>query len=548
MDKKELIPPVDSERRRILFGGAGLVASALLLVGCRRRGGEAEGGGGGMKPAESGSRYVGIDGRDYRIAPPQGVARELTIEARPAELEIAPGRVVKAWTYDGKFPGTELRVRQGERLRVVVRNNLPEDTSVHWHGITQRGTNNMDGVPGVTQQPIKPGDTFLYDFVASEAGSYMFHSHSGLQLDRGLSAPLIIEPARETLQYDRDYVVTIDDWLEGSPDDAYAKLKRGEMQGGSAMPGMGSSGEMGKMPGMASEEEKGASNGGKHGEASPSAQMEEGADVNYSTFVINGRAPEAPVEFMTKRGERVRLRLINPSGSTMYRVAVGGHRMTVTHSDGMAVKPIEVETLEIAMGERYDVLINADNPGVWAIVAISTDEPMRGARALLRYSDARGTPEKALPINARPEELNGRRLNYNQLVSAEDETLSTKREPDRRIEVVLGGQMMPYDWTINGKLFAAAEPFEVRAGERVRVSMVNDSLMRHPMHLHGHSFRVLSNGTSAGAPPLKDTAFIEPNKGTLTFEFIADNPGDWLFHCHHAYHMEAGMARIIKYV
>jgi FtsP/CotA-like multicopper oxidase with cupredoxin domain len=176
---------------------------------------------------------------------------------------------------------------------------------------------------------------------------------------------------------------------------------------------------------------------------------------------------------------------------------------------------------------------------------MSTDEPTRGARALLRYVDARGT--NVPPKNTLPDELNGRLLNYRQLVAADGEPIAQGRDADRRIEVVLGGGMIPYEWKINGKLYPAAEPFEVRAGERVHVRMVNDTLMRHPMHLHGHSFRVLTNGTPE-ALPIKDTAFIEPNKGTLAFEFFADNPGDWLFHCHHAYHMEAGMARVIKYV
>jgi len=525
---------VDLSRRALIFGGAGLIASAAF-PGCRS-----------STPPESDiprTRNIGIDGRDYRGTPPQGQAREFMIEARPAEVEIASGRVVTAWTYNGRLPGTELRASQGERLRIHVRNGLTESTSVHWHGIPQSGTNNMDGVPGVTQEPIKPGEVFIYDFVASEPGSYMFHSHSGLQLDRGLFAPLIIEPRQETLQYDREYVLCFDDWLDGSPDEAYAKLKRGEMQGQNSMPGM-TGGEMGGTNGV---ETEGTSGGGKSGAGSQAVQMEEGADVPYQTFLVNGRAPGSPAEFETRRGERVRLRFINPSGSTMYRIAVGGHKMTVTHADGFPVEPVEVDTLEISMGERYDVIINADNPGIWAIVAISTDEPERGARALLRYQDAHG--RQAPPINAKPDELRGRLLNYTQLVALEGEPIAA-REPDRRIEARLGGQMVPYEWAINGKLYPA-ESFEIRAGERVRVSMVNESMMRHPMHLHGHSFRLLPPRgvpVTSTLPPFKDTAYVEANGGKLDFEFTADNPGDWLFHCHHAYHMEAGMARVFKYV
>lgn len=522
----------DLTRRAIVIGGASLIASATL-VGCREM---------ATKRPASGNRNIGIDGRDYGVVPPQGPAREFAIEARPAEVEIASGQCVVAWTYDGQLPGTELRVRQGERLRISVRNGLPQDTSVHWHGLPQRGTNNMDGVPGVTQDPIRPGATFVYDFLAEPAGTFLFHSHSGLQLDRGLYAPLIIEPKREALAYDREYVIALDDWLNYSPEEAFAKLKRGEIHGGGSMPGMTGS-EMGAPPVIRTE---GASGGGRYGAGSQAEQMEEGADVAYATFLINGRAPEAAPEFETRRGERVRLRLINSSGSTIYRVAIGGHKMTVAHADGLAVKPVEVDALEIAPGERYDILVSADNPGAWPIVAMSTDEPARGARASLRYDDARVS--SAPPAGAVPEELKGRLLRYDQLLAAEDASMLPARDPDRRIEVALGGQMMPYDWKINGKLYPEAEPFEVRAGERVRVRMVNDSLMRHPMHLHGHSFRVLTSSAQGGAGPFKDTVIVEPNKSTLEFEFMADNPGDWFFHCHHAYHLEAGMARVFKYV
>ena len=522
-------PEVDLSRRAVLVGGASLVVGSLL-AGCGR----------GERDSRSPGRNVGVDGRDYRVPPPEGPAREFHLEAQPAEVEIARGRRALAWTYDGKLPGTEIRVREGERVRITLKNGLPQDTSMHWHGMHQRGTNNMDGVPGVTQEPIRPGQTFVYDFRAEPAGTFLFHPHSGLQLDRGLYAPLIVEPHRETLSYDREYTIMLDDWLDGSPDEAYAKLKRGEVQHGAA--GGKAAGEMGEMPGMASE---GASGGGRAGAGSMSAQMEEGADVAYSTFLINGRAPEAAPEFEVKRNERVRLRLINPSGSTIFRFAVGGHRMTVTHSDGFAVEPVEVDALEIASGERYDVLVLTDNPGAWPIAAVSTDEPTRGARAVLRYKEA-GVSSPP-PPHVLPEKLKGVLLNYGQLAAAD--RAGRADNPERRIDLRLGGQMMPYEWTINGQLYPQAAPLELRAGERVRVSMVNESSMRHPMHLHGHSFRLLPGGDQgAAAPPFKDTAFIEAGGGSLDFEFLADNPGDWFFHCHHSYHLEAGMARVFKYV
>lgn len=510
---------VDLTRRAIIVGGASLLATTLF--GCRA-----------TNQRGANNRNVGVDGRDYAAQPPTGAAREIFLEARETEIEIAPGKVVRAWTYDGKLPGTEIRVREGERVRIALKNNLPEETTIHWHGLFQRGTNNMDGVPGVTQQPIQPGATFVYDFRAEPAGSFLYHPHFGLQIERGLVGTFIIEPKRETVSYDREYTLMIDDWLDGSPDEAFEKLRRGEMQGMK----MDETSAMSEQPAINSE---GASGGGKTGANSPPMQMEEGADVAYRTFLINGKPPENPAEFLVKSGERVRFRIINPSGSTVYRFAVAGHKLTVTHADGFAVQPVETDALEIAPGERYDVFVTATNAGAWTIAAMSADEPQRGARAVLRYAD---TAAQNPSVKDLPKELNGRLLNYAQLVALEADNFPNNA-PERLIDLTLGGQMMPYVWTINGKTYPA-EPLEIRAGERVRLRMKNASLMRHPMHLHGHSFRVL-NGSNA--PPFKDTAIVEPN-GSLEVDFLADNPGDWAFHCHHAYHLEAGMMRLVKYV
>lgn len=510
---------VDLTRRAVIIGGASLLATALFGCGTTNQKGAI-------------TRNISAGGRDYTIQPPTDAAKEIFLEASETEIEIAPGKIVRAWTYDGKLPGTEIRVKEGERVRITLKNNLPQETTIHWHGQTQRGTNNMDGVPGVTQAAIQPGASFVYDFRAEPAGSFFYHPHVGLQIERGLVGAFIVEPKRETVSYDREYTIMIDDWLEGSPDDAFEKLKRGEMQS-ETMSGMksGDMEESGAKP-------EGASGGGKYGANSEAMEMEEGADV-AQTFLINGKPPENPAEFTVKSGERVRFRVINPSGSTIYRFAVGGHPLTVTHADGIAVQPVEVDALEIAPGERYDVLITARNAGAWTIAAMSADEPQRGARAVLRYADSGATANPS--VKDLPKELSGRLLNYGQLAALEPAI--AENAPERLIDVTLGGQMSPYVWTINGKTHPA-EPFEIRAGERVRLLMKNQSLMRHPMHLHGHSFRVL-NGSNA--PPLKDTVIVEPNR-SLEIDFFADNPGDWAFHCHHAYHLDAGMMRVIKYV
>ncbi|MDQ3567531.1 MAG: multicopper oxidase family protein [Actinomycetota bacterium] len=474
--------------RRGFLGLAGLGAGALVVGGC-----------GVLTPGKQGA--------------PSSAARvvERTLEAAPLDLELG-GRVAQTWGYGGGVPGPEIRLKQGETLRVRVRNRLPESTSVHWLGVPL--PNAMDGVPGVTQEPIKAGGQFVYEFRADDPGTYMYHSHTGLQLDRGLQGPLIVEPKQEPLSYDREYVLMLDDWLdgvEGTPEDTYEKLRSGEGE-------MADMQDMGGMEGM----------GG--GEPAP--------DVKYPVYLINGRLPESPEELEVSRGDTVRLRLINSSASTIYRAALQGHRMTVTHADGQPVEPITVDSLRIGMGERYDVLVEADNPGTWQLAATPEGAP-KTARAVLRYKGSAAPPP---PDGFEPPELGGRTLSYDLLKAAPGVEGVETGQPDRVVPVTLKGDEKTYVWTINGQAFPNADPIVVGRGERVCFAMENKSMMPHPMHLHGHFFRV-DNDTGRG--PLKDTVLVEP-KGRLAFDWLADNPGDWAFHCHQAYHQEGGMMRMVK--
>ena len=268
-------------------------------------------------------------------------------------------------------------------------------------------------------------------------------------------------------------------------------------------------------------------------------------DVAYSTYLINGRAPEAAPEFQVKRGERVRFRVINAGGATVFRVAVQGHKLTVTHTDGFPVHAIEVDAFEISPGERYDFLITANNAGAWAIAAAPTGEPRRAARGVLRYSDAPGALNP--PVDFLPDELDGEVLDPDDLMSPDDLDFPPAGEPDREIDLVLSGSRRSYEWLINGQK-GLDDPFEIRSGERVRIVIRNRTMMWHPMHLHGHSFRVV-NGGQTRQGPIKDTILVQPtmHRG-VEFDFLADNPGNWLIHCHHAYHLAAGMERLFKYV
>ncbi|MCK9530642.1 MAG: multicopper oxidase family protein [Gammaproteobacteria bacterium] len=441
--------------------------------------------------------------------------------AAEGEVEVASGQPYKAWLYNGELPGPAIRVKEGERLVVTVENRLPSGTTVHWHGIPV--PNAMDGVPGLTQEPIAPGERFIYEFTAAPAGSYIYHSHVGLQLDRGLYGPLIIEEKTPHISYDREYTLVLDDYLPGPPSPLEELASRGEGTGmgpGMMGPGMMGPGMMG--PGMMG---PGMMGPGMHG-------MMGGFIVPpYAGLLINGRLPSDAPAFEVRQGERIRLRLLNPAGATTFHFAVAGHRLTITHADGQPVEPSEVDALFIGMGERYDVLVQASNPGVWFMEATPVESNSPPARAVLRYS---GTKAKTAPESVGP--IGGLQFHSAYLRALSPFSSGT---PDRVFDLILSGRSAT-QWTLNGQAWPDTEPLLVRSGERIRFRMSNRSLMLHPMHLHGHFFQV------GGA--VKDTVLVPPHMGQVDFDFIADNPGRWFFHCHNIYHMESGMAREVRYV
>lgn len=420
-----------------------------------------------------------------------------TLRAEPLSLDLA-GTFVATWGYNGTVPGPEIRLKQGELVKITLQNRLPDPTTVHWHGLFL--PNAMDGVPDVTQPAVESDGSFEYEFAAPDAGSFMYHAHVGHQLDRGLYGAFIVEPRTETLSYDREYTVLLDDWRDGV--DATTHGHTSDVAESDAV-------------------EEGANPGPKVGGRS------------YPMVLVNGRPPADPRSFEVRSGERIRLRVMNIAADTGFRFAIGGHRMTITHTDGMAVEPVEVDALRLGMGERYDVIVQAANPGAWQLGVLP--EAKRGfGRAVLRYLDASATG--APPADMRPAELDGRIVSYAELSYAGERQLPD-RAADRTHDLVLTTNKM------NGKSFPDAEPLQVADGEWVRVTMRNDSEMWHPMHLHGHHFRVV---TPTGRGPLKDTMLVAAGE-TAAFEFQSNNPGEWIFHCHNHYHMDKGMARVFSY-
>ncbi len=469
-----------------------------------------------------------------------------TVRPGPSEADAS-----RTWVYDGTFPGPELRVEEGEILRVDVANRLPEGTTIHWHGVPV--PNAMDGVPGVTQEPIAAGSTFAYKFRAEPAGTYFYHSHVGLQLDRGLLGPLIVEEREPHVEYDREYTLVFDDYLVGDPQPASGSGGGGP--GGTGGMGGADGGMHGGAGGMGGGTDGSGTGGGMDGSGmggGPSGSGMGGTDGGsmmgdrrppYAGLLVNGRLPADSPTLPVSDGERVRLRFVNAASATAFRVRLAGHRLNVSHADGRPVEPVAVDEFVFGSGERYDAVVEADNPGAWELRADAVSGTERPARAVLRYDGRAGTP--AAPRSG------GRQLRYADLRAIEP-LEGLDGTPDRTFDLTLSGAMGGMGgmggmgetggssaWLIDGQAYPDADPLTVREGEHVRVRVVNHSPVVHPMHLHGHFFRV--------GDAVKDTVRVPSHMGELTFDFVADNPGEWLFHCHTLYHLEAGMARVVRY-
>jgi FtsP/CotA-like multicopper oxidase with cupredoxin domain len=261
-------------------------------------------------------------------------------------------------------------------------------------------------------------------------------------------------------------------------------------------------------------------------------------DVLYPLYLVNGRTPKAPAVLTARPRQRARLRIINAGADTAFRVALGGHRLTVTHADGFPVRPVTGDALLIGMGERYDVLVELGD-GTFPLVAVAEG---KGDQALAVVRTSRGATPRP---DVHPDQL-GRRLITVADLQAVAEVDLGKRTPHRTHRLVLEGDMENYRWTINGQTMHGATPFEVRSGERVRLVFENRSMMFHPMHLHGHTFQLQRAGNQPPGPR-KDTVIVRPTQ-RVTVDFDARNPGRWMLHCHNAYHQASGMMTTLAYL
>ena len=521
-----------------------------------------------------------------------GTEFELEIGAAPLNFTGASriGTVV-----NGQIPAPLLRWRQGDTVTLRVANRLPVRSSIHWHGMIVPA--DMDGVPGLSFEGIPSGGSYVYRFKVNQSGTYWYHGHSRFQEQTGLYGPIVIEPRDgERHRTERDYVVLLSDWTDTDPERIFAVLKKhsdyfdfGKRTVADFFDDVRARGWQETIA-----------------DRSMWGQMRMNptdlADVSgYAyTYLMNGVTPSGNWTGLFVRGEKVRLRLINGSSMSFFDVRIPGLKLTVIAADGQDVEPVTVDELRIGSAEVYDVIVEPKDDRAYTIFAQSMDRsgyargtlapragmeaevPPLDPRQLLATSDmgmSHGTDHAAkgyagmqhdgpssTALEHAPAELgptvdmlaeqvstrlddpgvglrdNGRRV----LTYADLHTLGgpiDRREPRREIELHLTGHMERFIWAFDGKKFSEAEPLRFDYGERLRVTLVNDSMMTHPIHLHGMWSEV---ETPDGAfQARKHTVVVNPAQ-RIGFAVTADALGRWAFHCHLLYHMEAGMFREVE--
>lgn len=564
-------------------------------------------------------------------SPSRADTYNLTLQATTV---TAGGKTSPALSINGQIPGPLLHWKEGEDVTLNVTNRLNEVASIHWHGIIL--PQEMDGVPGLSFDGIKPGQTFSYRFKVKQSGTYWYHSHSGLQEQQGVFAPIIIDPAQQDdIEADREYVVVLSDWLKENPYTALRNLKKDSSWYNYHRRTLGDFfADLSRAP---------------DGEARAQVVRErlewgrmrmdptDVTDVSGYAFLINGKDPAANWTALFKPGERVRLRFVNASAMTFYDVRIPGLKMTVVQADGQDVQPVSIDQFRIVMGETYDVIVEPTRDKAYTLFAQPLDRtgyargtlaPREGMSARVPPLDPRpvrtladmgmrgmagmdmsapskppadagasagkmqgmdmSTPSSAsrgavmpgmdMPqldhsapleplarhdvpgmVHANPPEMDmsevemeekghvgalppdlplkdRRVLGYGDLHALNAYTDRTA--PDREITIRLTGSMRRYYWSIDGKKWPGVPTETVRYGERVRVKIVNETMMDHPMHLHGMWMDLVNADGSLGAR--KHTVVVGPYQ-TVTADVTVDALKTWAFHCHILFHAATGM-------
>ena len=478
--------------------------------------------------------------------------------------------------YNGATPGPTLRFKEGENVTINVTNNLDVTTSIHWHGLIL--PYNQDGVPNISYAGIKPGESFTYNFPIVQSGTYWFHSHSGFQEPDGAYGSIVIDAkGREPFKYDRDYVIQLTDAHPHSGDRIMRNLKM--------MPDYYNRQQETLVGFFKDSKKNGLSETMDDRKAWGSMRMMKTDIEDVQGFIplINGKTASDNWTGLFKKGEKIRLRFINSSAMTYFDIKIPGLKMTVVAADGNNIQPVRVDEFRIAVAETYDVIVKPEEDIAYSIFAASmaksafgraTLAPREGMQAniptmgdkpsltmadmsmdhgnmdmsmegmdhsQMKMGNSKIDPFYAAGSGLTPKADNdGKFLSYSDLKT--QKILYKDRDATREIEIRLTGNMDRYIWSINGKKYEDADPIKLQYGERVRFKFVNETMMSHPMHLHG-MWSILDTGADKWNP-IKHTVSVAPGT-TLYTETEVDAIGEWAFHCHLSYHADGGMFRKI---
>jgi CopA family copper-resistance protein len=542
----------------------------------------------GLFPAWAQSGSHGVAAKS--MATLSGGEIRLTVAESSFEVD---GRAGHAITVNGTIPAPLIRLREGQNVRILVDNRLGEDTSIHWHGLLVPFQ--MDGVPGVSFPGIPARSTFTYEFPIRQSGTYWYHSHSGLQEQVGHYGPMIIDPAgAEPVAFDREHVIVLSDWSFLHPHRIFTRLKQ---EGGFFNR---------QRETLLAQRSESLSREDRRMFARMRMDPSDISDVTGAayTLLVNGHSPAENWTGLFRPGERVRLRIINAAAQTTFNFRIPGLRMILMATDGIDMRPVEIDEFQIGNAETYDFLVEPGDQA-YTIVAESID---RSAMARATLAPRLGMTAPVPPLRERPtlsmrdmgmagmdhgamghetggetaamdhsnmamrdgsrvdfpvgvgvemiapnpvdrtgdpgiglENVGHRILTYRDLASLAPNR--DTRAPTRRIDIHLTGNMERFMWSMDGeRLSENPEPYRFARDERVRLRLINDTMMTHPMHLHGHFFEIV-NGQGA-SQPMKHTVKVLPG-GFVDLDLTADAPGDWAFHCHLLYHMHAGMMRVV---
>ena len=455
----------------------------------------------------------------------------LRVERRTLEVSGRPASVFGILQPVGHHG---LTLDPGHRFNIKLENRLDEPTLVHWHG--QTPPTELDGVPGLSQEPLAAHGDYFYDYDA-RPGTHWMHSHVGFQKQVVMAAPLIVRTPDDLRSDAQEVVLMLHDFTFRDPEEIFTELRRsagghGAMKGEIATSGMAGHGANGGASGHAI---TGIPNA-MHGAAGVHLN-----DIEFDAYLANDRALDDPDVVRVEPGGRVRLRIINAASSTNFIIDLGVLEGNIMAVDGNSVTPIPGRRFPLAMAQRVDISVRIPKGnGAWPILALREGDT---ARTGIVLATARGQVKK-IPADAdRNTEIAG--LDLERRLSAVQPFPT--RPAQRSHRLVLTDGTSPYAWGLNGKVWGEHQPLEVKEGERVEVVFENPTNMSHPMHLHGHHFQVVSINGHRFSGAVRDTVLV-PAKGRVAVVFDADNPGRWAFHCHNLYHMAAGMMTEARYV